>query len=266
MGFRSGSRPIGSFVFLGAPGTGKTRLAEVLADAVFGSSDALIRLDMSEYSESHCVSKLIGSPPGYVGYRDEGALTGRILSRPRSVVLFDSAECAHPDVFPLIRRILESGFLDDSSGRRCDFGNSVVIIACTEAAQLTAGFGAASGKAAGGSRLPAGISERADAVLAFSPISRDTAEKIAERELDRQVRSLAGFGIKASVSPGIARRIAGAADVLSGGARAVINAVRKCALPDIPADGKIPESLILTEKDGKTGWFSVTETEILHII
>lgn len=266
MGFRSGSRPIGSFVFLGAPGTGKTRLAEILADAVFGSSDALIRLDMSEYSESHCVSKLIGSPPGYVGYRDEGALTGRILSRPRSVVLFDSAECAHPDVFPLIRRILESGFLDDSSGRRCDFGNSVVIIACTEAAQLTAGFGAASGKAPGGSRLPAGISERADAVLAFSPISRDTAEKIAERELDRQVRSLAGFGIKASVSPGIARRIAGAADVLSGGARAVINAVRKCALPDIPADGKIPESLILTEKDGKTGWFSVTETEILHII
>ena len=80
------------------------------------------------------------------------------------------------------------------------------------------------------------------------------------------MRSLAGFGIKASVSPGIARRIAEAADVLSGGARAVINAVRKCALPDIPADGNIPESLILTEKDGKTGWFSVTEAEILHII
>ena len=266
MGLRSDSRPLGSFVFLGSPGTGKTRLAEVLAEEIFGSPDALIRIDMSEYSESHCVSKLIGSPPGYVGYRDEGALTGRILSRPRSVVLFDSAECAHPDVFPLIRRILESGFLDDSSGRRCDFRNSVVIIACTEAVRVTAGFGATSGKDPGGSRIPAGISERTDAVLAFSPIGRDTAEKIAERELDRQVMSLAGFGIKASVSPGIARKIAGTADILSGGARAVINAVRKCAFPDVQAGGKFPESLILTEKSGKTGWFSVTEPEFLHIM
>lgn len=128
MGLKDPSRPIGSFLFLGQTGIGKTELAKSLAIQMFGSERAMIRLDMSEYMEKHSVSRLIGSPPGYVGYAEGGQLTEQIRRRPYSVVLFDEIEKAHADVFNLFLQILEDGILTDSQGRRVDFSNTIIIM------------------------------------------------------------------------------------------------------------------------------------------
>ncbi|MGN1347198.1 MAG: ATP-dependent Clp protease ATP-binding subunit [Eubacteriales bacterium] len=128
MGLKDPKRPIGSFIFLGPTGVGKTELSKVLADTMFGDENAMIRVDMSEYMEKHSVSKLIGSPPGYVGYDEGGQLTEKIRRRPYSVVLFDEIEKAHPDVFNILLQILEDGILTDAQGRRVDFKNTVIIM------------------------------------------------------------------------------------------------------------------------------------------
>ena len=122
------SRPIGSFIFAGQTGVGKTELCRALAEALFGTDDSMIRLDMSEYMEKHSISKLIGSPPGYVGYDDGGFLTEKIRRKPYSIVLFDEIEKAHPDVFNLLLQILDDGILTDSQGRRVDFKNAIIIM------------------------------------------------------------------------------------------------------------------------------------------
>jgi ATP-dependent Clp protease ATP-binding subunit ClpC len=121
-------RPIGSFVFLGPTGVGKTELARVLAREFFGSEKALIKIDMSEFSEKHTVSRLVGAPAGYVGYDDAGELTEKIRRRPYSLVLFDEIEKAHPDVFHALLQILEDGTLTDAKGRRVDFSNTIIIM------------------------------------------------------------------------------------------------------------------------------------------
>lgn len=128
IGLKDPRRPIGSFIFIGKTGVGKTKLAQILASEFFGSEKALIRFDMSEYMEKHSVSKLIGSPPGYVGYEDGGLLTERIRRRPYSVVLFDEIEKAHPDIFNILLQILEDGCLTDSQGRKALFANSIIIM------------------------------------------------------------------------------------------------------------------------------------------
>jgi len=128
MGLKDPNRPTGSFIFLGPTGVGKTELSKVLAEVMFGDRDAMIRIDMSEYMEKHSVSKLIGSPPGYVGYDEGGQLTEQIRRRPYSVVLFDEIEKAHPDVWSILLQILEDGILTDSQGRRVDFKNTVIIM------------------------------------------------------------------------------------------------------------------------------------------
>jgi len=127
-GLKSPKRPIGSFIFLGPTGVGKTELARALAEAMFGDEDALIRLDMSEYMEKHAVSRLIGAPPGYVGYEEAGQLTEAIRRRPYAVVLFDEVEKAHPEVFNILLQVLEDGRLTDSQGRNVDFRNTVLIM------------------------------------------------------------------------------------------------------------------------------------------
>lgn len=128
VGLKDPRRPIGSFIFLGPTGVGKTELSKTLAEAMFGDEDAMIRLDMSEYMEKHTVSRLVGSPPGYVGYDEGGQLTEKVRRKPYSVVLFDEIEKAHPDVFNMLLQILDDGFLTDSQGRRVDFRNCVVIM------------------------------------------------------------------------------------------------------------------------------------------
>ena len=138
-GLKNPERPIGSFIFCGPTGVGKTELAKVLADYFFGSSDNLIRVDMSEYMEKHTVSKLIGSPPGYVGYGDGGQLTEAVRRKPYSVVLFDEIEKAHPDVFNIMLQMLDDGHLTDSRGRRVSFKNTIIIMTSNVGAQKMLG-------------------------------------------------------------------------------------------------------------------------------
>ena len=135
-GLKDPKRPVGSFIFLGPTGVGKTELSKALSEAVFGDEDALIRVDMSEYMEKHSVSKLIGSPPGYVGYDEGGQLTEKVRRKPYSVVLFDEIEKAHPDVFNLMLQILDDGILTDSTGRKVDFKNTVIIMTSNIGARL----------------------------------------------------------------------------------------------------------------------------------
>ena len=128
VGLRDPGRPVGSFLFLGPTGVGKTELCRALAETVYGDEQAIIRLDMSEYMEKHTVSRLIGSPPGYVGYEDGGQLTEKVRRKPWSVVLFDEIEKAHEDVWGILLQIMDDGHLTDSTGRRVDFSNTVIVM------------------------------------------------------------------------------------------------------------------------------------------
>ncbi|MEW6045315.1 MAG: AAA family ATPase, partial [Bacillota bacterium] len=134
-GLKDPKRPIGSFIFLGPTGVGKTELARALAEALFGDEDAMIRIDMSEYMERHTVSRLVGAPPGYVGYEEGGQLTERVRRRPYSVILLDEIEKAHPEVFNILLQVLEDGRLTDAKGRTVDFRNTVVIMTSNVGAQ-----------------------------------------------------------------------------------------------------------------------------------
>ena len=146
-GVADSRRPMGSFMFLGPTGVGKTELAKALADSVFGSEDNMIRVDMSEFMEKHSTSRLIGAPPGYVGYDEGGQLTERVRNKPYSVVLLDEVEKAHPDVFNIMLQILDDGFVTDTKGRKVDFRNTIIIMTSNLGATAlrddkTVGFGA----------------------------------------------------------------------------------------------------------------------------
>ena len=136
VGLKDPKRPVGSFIFLGPTGVGKTELCKALAEALFGDENAMIRIDMSEYMEKHSVSRMVGSPPGYVGYEEGGQLSEKIRRKPYSVLLFDEIEKAHPDVFNILLQILEDGRLTDSQGRVVDFRNTVIIMTSNVGARL----------------------------------------------------------------------------------------------------------------------------------
>ena len=135
VGLKDPNRPIGSFLFLGPTGVGKTELSKALAEAVFGSEQAMIRVDMSEYMEKHSVSKLIGSPPGYVGYDEGGQLSEKVRRHPYSVILFDEVEKAHPDVFNILLQVLDDGHITDAQGRKVDFKQTIIIMTSNAGAQ-----------------------------------------------------------------------------------------------------------------------------------
>ena len=135
VGLKDPARPIGSFLFLGPTGVGKTELSKALAETVFGSEQAMIRVDMSEYMEKHSVSKLIGSPPGYVGYEEGGQLSEKIRRNPYSVILFDEIEKAHPDVFNILLQVLDDGHITDAQGRKVDFKQTCIIMTSNAGAQ-----------------------------------------------------------------------------------------------------------------------------------
>jgi len=135
-GLKDPSRPIGSFIFLGPTGVGKTELTKALAEFMFGSDDALIQIDMSELMERHTVSRLVGAPPGYVGYEDAGQLTEAIRRRPYSIVVFDEVEKAHPDAHNMLLQIMEEGHLSDAKGRKVDFRNAIIVMTSNVGAEL----------------------------------------------------------------------------------------------------------------------------------
>ncbi len=199
LGISDPVRPIGSFLFLGPTGVGKTELCKALAESLFGSEDAMIRLDMSELMEKHAVAKLIGAPPGYVGYEEGGQLTDRVRTKPYSVVLFDEIEKAHPDVFHLLLQILEEGHLTDAQGRRVSFRQCVVILTGNIGAdqlaqkQITMGFGGDHGQKAAKDRVMAEAKKtfrpelinRLDGVIIFDRLGVEQLAQIAEKLLNR---------------------------------------------------------------------------------
>ncbi len=201
VGLKDPKRPIGSFIFLGPTGVGKTELSKALAEAMFGDENAIIRLDMSEYMEKHTVSRLIGSPPGYVGFEEGGQLTEKIRRRPYSVVLFDEIEKAHPDVFNMALQILEDGILTDSQGRTVSFRNAVIIMTSNVGAKLITDKQSTLGFTEGGNDLTfAQIKEavlgelkntfrpeflnRVDDIIVFSRLNKDDIKKIAVKMLE----------------------------------------------------------------------------------
>jgi len=208
VGIKDGAKPIGSFIFLGSTGVGKTYLAKTLAEQIFGSQDKVVRVDMSEFMEKHAVSRLIGSPPGYVGYDEGGQLTEKIKNNPFSVILFDEIEKAHKDVFNILLQILDEGHLTDSFGRKVNFTNTLIIMTSNVGAKKVSEFGGGVGFATNGSDLQKDIVKktmiqkalkqqfnpeflnRIDDIILFDPLESDTLKKIVKLELDKLVKRL----------------------------------------------------------------------------
>ena len=212
MGLKDPRRPIGSFIVLGPTGVGKTELTKALAAIMFGDDNAMIRLDMSEYMEKHSVSKLIGSPPGYVGFEEGGQLTEKIRRHPYSVVLFDEIEKAHPDVFNMMLQVLEDGILTDSQGRRVDFKNTIIIMTSNVGASAMAesrslGFSDAAradnDKKASDARVMGALKQtfrpefinRIDDIIIFNKLASEDIEKIAALMLREVATRIADLGV-----------------------------------------------------------------------
>ncbi len=202
VGLKDPKRPIGSFIFLGPTGVGKTELCKALAEAMFGSENMMIRLDMSEYMEKHTVSRLVGSPPGYVGFEEGGQLTEKVRRNPYSVILFDEIEKAHPDVFNILLQILEDGILTDSQGRKVDFKNTVIIMTSNIGARLITdkkvsfGFGSSDSDSQNEKDIKSRVLEelksafrpeflnRVDDIIVFSKLTQVEIKKIAGKMLE----------------------------------------------------------------------------------
>ncbi len=236
MGLKDPKRPIGSFIFLGKTGVGKTELAKTLASLMFGSPESMIRLDMAEYMEKHSVSRLIGSPPGYVGYGEGGQLTEKVRRRPYSVILLDEIEKAHPDVFNLLLSVLEDGVLTDSAGRRVDFRNTVIIMTSNSGTEyrerISLGFSADSDAEKERHREAKIMSElktqfspeflnRVDEIVIFDSLGKKELERIAADMLSELNERARAQGLRISFSPALPAFIAELSYDERYGARAV---------------------------------------------
>ena len=218
VGLQDPNRPIGSFLFLGPTGVGKTELSKALAEAMFGSEDALIRVDMSEYMESHTVSKMIGSPPGYVGFDDGGQLSEKVRRNPYSVVLFDEIEKAHPDVFNILLQVLDDGHITDSKGRKVSFKNTVIIMTSNAGAMRIVepknlGFDTSKNENRDYEKMKSGVMEevkrifkpefinRIDEIIVFRTLNKDDMGKIVNlltENLSKRCREQMDITIKMS--------------------------------------------------------------------
>ena len=217
-GLKDPNKPIGSFIFLGQTGVGKTQLAKVLAKELFDSEDALIRIDMSEYMEKFAISRLVGAPPGYVGYEEGGQLTEKVRRKPYSVILLDEVEKAHPDVFNMLLQVLDDGFLTDSLGRKIDFRNTIIIMTSNIGARQIkdfgqgVGFGTAAKKSQADSHQKSVIENalkkafapeflnRIDDVMVFNPLEREHIHQIIDIELKKLYDRIKDIGYELKLS------------------------------------------------------------------
>jgi ATP-dependent Clp protease ATP-binding subunit ClpC len=235
-GLANPRRPIGSFIFLGPTGVGKTELARALAEYLFDDEDAMIRLDMSEYMERHTVSRLVGSPPGYIGYDEGGQLTEAVRRRPYSVVLLDEIEKAHPDVFNMLLQLLEDGRLTDNKGRTVSFDNTVVIMTSNAGAHLIPGSDEMRGREEEireqlmrelQTYFRPEFLNRVDEIIVFHALGDEELKKIAALLLENLRRTAKDQDIDLRFSDAVVRRIAEEGHGSRYGARPLRRAVGK---------------------------------------
>ncbi len=245
VGLKDKNRPIGSFIFLGPTGVGKTELCKALAEAMFGDEKAIVRFDMSEYMEKHTVSRLVGSPPGYVGFDEGGQLTEAVRRRPYSVVLFDEIEKAHPEVFNILLQLLEDGRVTDSQGRTVDFKNTVVIMTSNVGARLiterqgSLGFAREESAAGDFEKIRSTVMgelknlfkpeflNRVDDIIVFHKLTREDTVKIAGKLLETLSGKLTELGVEVEFTPGAVELIAEKGYDPGYGARPLRRAVQR---------------------------------------
>jgi ATP-dependent Clp protease ATP-binding subunit ClpB len=259
-GFSDPKRPIGSFLFLGPTGVGKTLTAKALAEFLFGDENALIRIDMSEYMEKHSVARLIGAPPGYVGYEEGGQLTEAVRRKPFSVILFDEVEKAHPEVFNVLLQVLDDGRLTDSKGRTVDFRNTVIIMTSNLGSDIIMreSFDVAKSKIKNLllSYFRPEFINRIDEIVIFKPIDRQMLLKIVELELDKVRTRSEERRIKLSFTDSLKNFIADVGYDPSFGARPLRRAIQKYILDELALKfikGEISEGdEVVIDYDGKS--------------
>ena len=274
-GLKDPRRPIGSFIFLGPTGVGKTELAKTLAEALFDSEDNMVRIDMSEYMEKHAVSRLIGAPPGYVGYDEGGQLTEAVRRRPYSVILFDEIEKAHPDVFNTLLQLLDDGRLTDNQGRTVDFKNTVVILTSNIGSHLLMESLRPDGT------IPEGVRRevlaqmrkvfrpeflnRIDDVVIFNPLTTEQVERIVEIQLRDLRKRLEERRVKLELTPEAVRHIAKTSYEPAFGARPVRRYIQRHVETELARrviEGRIPDgSAVTLGLDGEKFRFDVAAPE-----
>ncbi len=280
VGLKDPKRPVGSFIFLGPTGVGKTELCKALAEAMFGDENAMLRLDMSEYMEKHTVSKLIGSPPGYVGFEEGGQLTEKVRRKPYSVVLFDEIEKAHPDVFNMLLQILEDGRLTDSQGRTVDFKNTIIIMTSNVGARLitekqsSLGFNSENENAEESEKkdikeLVTGelrkvfrpeFLNRVDDIIVFNKLNKDEIKQIAVKMLKTLENRLDKMNIKISFTDNAISEIADKGFDENYGARPLRRAIQneiEDPLSEQMLEGKVKDGAVVT-CDFTDGQFTFT--------
>jgi ATP-dependent Clp protease ATP-binding subunit ClpC len=278
VGIKDTSRPIGSFIFLGSTGVGKTFLAKSIANTLFGTEDNVIRVDMSEFMEKHSVSRLIGSPPGYVGYDEGGQLTEKVKNNPFSVILFDEIEKAHKDVFNLLLQILDEGHLTDSFGRKVNFTNTLIILTSNIGAKKVVEFGGGVGfdtssKENQSEQVKKTIIDkslkqqfspeflnRIDDIIVFNPLTDDVLMKIINIELTKLVNRLAEKNYIVSFDENVNEKILSLNKNEGYGARPIKRIIQNLCedfLSDEILRGKIKEGKLVNIKCNKDGILSI---------